>query len=396
MCRNEANSVHMLIIRTIYPIYPYTILLYQFYEFQCIEKPIGGKQMEEKNYQVKRNLSAVEKTTKLLNDLPDYMVRFVSHMSTMKNSSRLTVYEYVRDISIIFQIITEINPVIHSKKDITVDVLDHLNTDDFEDIMLKLQNGYEKNGKTFMDDNASRARKLASIRALYKYLLGKNLITNNPAAAFPSPKITVQPITFLSDDEIALLLDVITTGTGLTERQQVFSDKNRARDMAMVYLMLSTGIRISECVGIDIDDIDWEENSVYLERKGRKFQNVYFDEKCAELLSAYMDEREDMDLNEPTTALFISRNGTRITPRSVQRMVKKYASVAVKNKHITPHKLRSTYATGVYNSTGDIYLVKDALNHKSINTTARYADISEEKRKEASTAAGNWLNNVTN
>lgn len=165
--------------------------------------------------------------------------------------------------------------------------------------------------------------------------------------------------------------------------------------MAMVYLMLSTGMRISECVGIDIDDINWEENSVYLERKGRKFQNVYFDEKCAELLSAYMDEREDMDLNEPATALFISRNGTRITPRSVQRMIKKYASVAVKNKHITPHKLRSTYATGVYEATGDIYLVKDALNHKSINTTARYADISEEKRKEASTAAGNWLNNVT-
>ena len=122
--------------------------------------------MEEKNYQVKRNLSAIEKTTSLLNDLPDYMTRFVSHMSTMKNSSRLTVYEYVRDISIIFQIITEINPVIHNKKDITVDVLDHLNTDDFEDIMMKLQNGYEKNGKTFMDDNTSRARKLASIRAL--------------------------------------------------------------------------------------------------------------------------------------------------------------------------------------------------------------------------------------
>lgn len=352
--------------------------------------------MEEKNYQVKRNLSAIEKTTSLLNDLPDYMTRFVSHMSTMKNSSRLTVYEYVRDISIIFQIITEINPVIHNKKDITVDVLDHLNTDDFEDIMMKLQNGYEKNGKTFMDDNTSRARKLASIRALYKYLLGKNLIKNNPAAAFPSPKITVQPITFLSDDEISLLLDVITTGAGLTERQQVFSDRYRTRDMAMVYLMLSTGIRISECVGIDIDDIDWEENSVYLERKGRKFQNVYFDKKCAELLSAYMDEREDMDLDEPTTALFISRNGTRITPRSVQRMVKKYASVAVKNKHITPHKLRSTYATSIYNSTGDIYLAQNALGHKSVNTTARYANVSDEKRREASTAAENWLSNVTN
>lgn len=352
--------------------------------------------MDEKNYQKKRNTSTSEKISKTIQDLPDYMMRFVTHMTTVKNASILTVYEYVRDISIIFQIIMEINPVIKSKKDITVDVLDHLNTDDFEDIMMKLQNGYEKNEKIFMDDNVSRARKLASIRALYKYLLGKNLITNNPAAAFPSPKITLQPITYLSDDEIVLLLDVINTGSGLTQRQQVFSDKYRTRDMAMVYLMLSTGMRISECVGIDINDIDWEENSVYIERKGRKFQNVYFDEKCAELLNAYMDEREDMDLNEPTTALFISRNGTRITPRSVQRMVKKYASIAVKNKHITPHKLRSTFSTGLYETTGDIYLVKNALNHKSINTTARYANVSDEKRREAAKKAGNWLSNITN
>ena len=186
------------------------------------------------------------------------------------------------------------------------------------------------------------------------------------------------------------------SGKCILTRALEVEDGDALAAVALVYLMLSTGIRISECVGIDIDDIDWEENSVYLERKGRKFQNVYFDKKCAELLSAYMDEREDMDLDEPTTALFISRNGTRITPRSVQRMVKKYASVAVKNKHITPHKLRSTYATGIYNSTGDIYLAQNALGHKSVNTTARYANVSDEKRREASTAAENWLSNVTN
>lgn len=350
--------------------------------------------MDEKNYQKKRNTSTGEKISKTIQDLPDYMMRFVTHMTTVKNASILTVYEYVRDISIIFQIIMEINPVIKSKKDITVDVLDHLNTDDFEDIMMKLQTGYEKDGKIYMDDNPARARKLASIRALYKYLMGKGLIANNAAAMFPSPKLITKPITYLRDEEITLLLDTIKTGGGLTKHQQAFSDKQKTRDMAMIYLMLSTGIRISECVGLDIQDIDWEENSILVVRKGRKYSNIYFDETAAELLGAYMEEREEMELESDNNALFISRNGTRITPRSVQRLVKKYASVAVQSKHITPHKLRSTFATGVYNSTGDIYLVQNALGHKSVNTTARYADISEEKRKEAASAASDWLHTV--
>lgn len=351
--------------------------------------------MDEKSYQKKRNTSTSEKINTTIQDLPDYMMRFVTHMTTVKNSSLLTVYEYVRDISIIFQIITEINPAIKHKKDVTVEVLDQLNTDDFEDIMMKLQTGYEKDGKAFMDDNPARARKLASIRALYKYLMGKGLITNNAAAMFPSPKLITKPITYLKDDEITLLLNTIKTGDGLTNRQHVFSEKQKNRDMAMIYLMLSTGIRISECVGLDIADVDWEENSILVVRKGRKYSNVYFDETAAELLGAYMEEREEMELENDTNALFISRNGTRITPRSVQRLVKKYASIAVQNKHITPHKLRSTFATGVYNSTGDIYLVQNALGHKSVNTTARYADVSDEKRREASAAAGEWLHNAT-
>lgn len=352
--------------------------------------------MVEKSYQAKRNQVTNEKISETIKDLPDYMVRFVNYMTTIKNSSLLTVYEYVRDISIIFQIIVELNPSINEKKDISVDVLNQMNIDDFEDIMVKLQNGYVRNERIIVDDNPARARKLASIRALYKYLIGKGLVTNNAASMFPSPKIISQPITFLSDEEITLLLDVVKTGSGLTKMQQTYSEKQRNRDMAIIYLLLVTGIRISECVGLDINDINWEENSIFIMRKGRKYSNIYFDETAADLLSTYMDEREEMELETDTTALFISRNGTRLTPRSVQRMVKKYASLAVQNKHITPHKLRSTFATGLYDATGDIYLVKDALGHQSVNTTAHYADIREERRKEASKAAGNWLNSVSN
>lgn len=184
-----------------------------------------------------------------------------------------------------------------------MDVLDHLNTDDFEDIMMKLQTGYEKGGKIYMDDNPARARKLASIRALYKYLMGKGLIANNAAAMFPSPKLITKPITYLKDEEITLLLDTIKTGGGLTKHQQAFSDKQKTRDMAMIYLMLSTGIRISECVGLDIQDIDWEENSILVVRKGRKYSNIYFDETAAELLGAYMEEREEMELESDNNAL---------------------------------------------------------------------------------------------
>ena len=155
----------------------------------------------------------------------------------------------------------------------------------------------------------------------------------------------------------------------------------------MIYLMLSTGIRISECVGLDIQDIDWEENSILVVRKGRKYSNIYFDETAAELLGAYMEEREEMELESDNNALFISRTGTRITPRSVQRLVKKYASVAVQSKHITPHKLRSTYGTNLYRETGDIYLVAEVLGHNDVNTTRKhYAALDEDRKRMAAKA----------
>ena len=150
--------------------------------------------------------------------------------------------------------------------------------------------------------------------------------------------------------------------------------------------MLNTGIRVSECVGLDVQDLNFNENSMLVFRKGKKENILYFDDELADVLQKYINEERPSLLGDAEDdALFISRDKTRITARSIQRMLKKYASVAVSNKKITPHKLRSTYGTALYNQTGDIRLVGDVLGHSDINVTSKhYAAVDDTNRRKAS------------
>ena len=155
------------------------------------------------------------------------------------------------------------------------------------------------------------------------------------------------------------------------------------RDVAILTLLLNTGIRVSEMVGIDLQDIDWNEKRIKIFRKGRKEQYVYFNAPVEEALKDYIDY-ERKTSSEDLNALFISRKGQRISVRAVERLVKKYTASVVPMKRITPHKLRSTYATNLYNETGDIYLVADVLGHTSVDTTRKhYADMTDARRRMA-------------
>ncbi len=150
-------------------------------------------------------------------------------------------------------------------------------------------------------------------------------------------------------------------------------------------LLLGTGIRVSECVGLDIKDVDFDNDGIKVRRKGGYEAIVYFGEEVREALLDYMDEREHMI---PATgheeALFLSMQNRRMAVRSVENLVKKYASRVTTLKKITPHKLRSTYGTTLYQETGDIYLVASVLGHKDVNTTRKhYANMDEERRRQA-------------
>lgn len=199
------------------------------------------------------------------------------------------------------------------------------------------------------------------------------------------PKIPEKAITRLETDEVERLFDTLEKPDQLTHRQMQYALSTHERDVAIISLMLGTGIRVSECVGINLSDIDWARRRFRIIRKGGNEAILYFNEEVLEALHAYRRIRESLTpLPGHEDAFFLSLQNRRISQRSVQMLVKKYAHIAAPVKHITPHKLRSTFGTSLYQKTGDIYLVADVLGHKDVNVTRRhYADMSEDKRKLA-------------
>ena len=211
------------------------------------------------------------------------------------------------------------------------------------------------------------------------------MIVTNCAALVDTPKLHEKAIIRLEANEVADLLDTAEQGSGLTKTQRRFHDSTKTRDVAILSLFLGTGIRISELVGLDISDIDFSRNQFIITRKGGNQETLAFGPEVETALLDYMEERKTViPLSGHENALFLSLQRKRITPRAVENLVKKYAKLSSPLKKITPHKLRSTYGTMLYQESGDIYLVADVLGHKDVNTTRKhYAAMTEDKSRQA-------------
>ena len=174
----------------------------------------------------------------------------------------------------------------------------------------------------------------------------------------------------------------------LNAKDSPFYEKTKERDLAIVTLLLGTGIRVSECVGLDIEDVDFKNNGIKVTRKGGNEMVVYFGPEVEKALKRYLEVREGITpLAGHEHALFYSAQRKRIGVQAVENMVKKYSRQITTTKKITPHKLRSTYGTALYQETGDIYLVADVLGHKDVNTTKKhYAALDDARRRQAATA----------
>ncbi len=230
-------------------------------------------------------------------------------------------------------------------------------------------------------------RKLSCVRSFFDYLFKHDLIPANVATKITLPKRHDKPILYLEPHEVQRLIDAVMTGEGLSDRQQKYLDLTRPRDIAILMLFLGTGIRVSELVGIDIDDLDLDNMAFVVTRKGGDQSILYYQEAVRDSLQDYLSLRQTINPVDGTEhALFLSLQRRRITPRAVENLVKKYAQVAAPlKKRISPHKLRSTFGTSLYQETGDIYLVSDALGHSDVNTTKRhYAALLDSRKREAS------------
>ena len=320
-------------------------------------------------------------------ELPDYIKRFIR--GVQQTTASKTRLGYVRDIKVFFEYICDVyteHPC-NTPKDVSLDVLKSLDTFFIEDYMDYLQK-YEKNGRVYTNGKSAIKRKLCALSVLFNYLYKHDMIQENIFDKVERPKIPEKQITRMDAAETANFLDTVEYGTNLTNRQLKYHEKSKVRDLAIMTLMLATGIRISECVGLDLNDVDFENTSIRVIRKGGKEAIVYFSDEAIEPLQEYMEQRKKIEAAPGSeNALFLSSHKTRINVRSVQNMVKKYSQSSVPLKHITPHKLRSTYGTALYQETSDIYLVADVLGHADVNTTRKhYADMENERKRRARNA----------
>ena len=180
-----------------------------------------------------------------------------------------------------------------------------------------------------------------------------------------------------------------SAGEHLTGQALAYYQKTKNRDLAILTLLLGTGIRVSECVGLNLTDVDFKNNGITVTRKGGSQMVVYFGDEVADALENYIeaDRKVITPLSGHEEALFLSTQRKRMGVQAIENMVKKYARQVTPNKKITPHKLRSTYGTSLYKETGDIYLVADVLGHKDVNTTKKhYAAIDEDRRRMVASA----------
>ena len=266
-------------------------------------------------------------------------------------------------------------------------MLDELKRYDIEEY-LEYLSLYERDGKEITNDERGKSRKLASLRSFYNYFYQNEMLKNNPAALVPLPKLHEREIIRLEPNEVAILLDQVEDGTKLTKKELEYHKKTKVRDVALLTLLLGTGIRVSECVGLNLSDVNFDNGGIKIRRKGGYEAVIYFGDEVEIALLDYLEEREHIIPAEGhEEALFLSLQNRRITVRSVEKLVKKYASRVTSLKKITPHKLRSTYGTALYRETGDIYLVADVLGHKDVNTTRKhYAAQEDERRRRAANA----------
>ncbi|MDO4789020.1 MAG: tyrosine-type recombinase/integrase [Johnsonella sp.] len=338
------------------------------------------------SYSEQIDKSNILKLRELTLSLPPYCRDFFRGIE--QNTASRTRIAYAYDLKVFFQFLISSLPKIATSyqkiEEIPLEALDLLSTSDFEEYMDYLKYREEEDQEVFNKEKGIR-RKISCLKSFFKYFYRSERLQNNAVSKIALPKIYEKDIIRLDIDEVAMMIDEAENGDLLSQKQKDYHGKTKKRDVALLSLMLGTGIRVSECVGLNIKDLDFNNNAMRIHRKGGKEVSLYFGDEVEEALLAYLEERNHiLPENGHEDALFLSLQKKRLGVRSVENLVKKYAKLISPLKKITPHKLRSTYGTNLYRETGDIYLVADVLGHSDVNTTKKhYAALEDERRKEA-------------
>ena len=342
-------------------------------------------------YYQQKDIENIKKLREMMKELPPFCTEFFRGIEPRTSTRTRIAYAY--DLSVFFDFLKKENPVFAKmeRMDFQLEQLDQITVTDLEEYMEYLKYRFNEQNHEIMNQERGIMRKISSLKSFYNYFFRTEKLATNPAALVRLPKLHDKEIIRLDVDEVALLLDAVEQGEGLTEKQKTFHKRTRLRDLALLTLLLGTGIRVSECVGLDINDVDFKNGGIHIHRKGGKEETVYFGSEVENALQDYLDERFGIIPEEGSEqALFLSMQRKRMNVRSVENLVKKYAHIVTPLKKITPHKLRSTYGTALYRETGDIRLVADVLGHENINTTIDYYAAMEDEHKRQAANAVNY------
>ena len=243
-------------------------------------------------------------------------------------------------------------------------------------IRTKNDNGTVKNtSDSFQTSNWS------ALNSFFHFLVPE-YITLNPVASTQRPKMKDNPeVTYLTEKEIAKVLKYVENNA---------QTKFKNRDLCLFKLGFTTGLRVSAIVQIDIDDIDFNNNQIRVTEKGDRNEWIMFGENLKKQLADWLADREKYFSDCDNNALFISQYNTRLSVKSVSKLITKYTK-NVTDKHVTPHVMRHSCATNLYEKTGDIYLCASQLHHRNVSTTQRYAEISKSRKKQATNILDNLI-----
>ena len=337
---------------------------------------------EKSSYHNEVDAKNLKLTQIVLDELPAYVSDYI--YSRFASVSAQTLRQYSYSLRRFFSWMKQSIPRLANTelRDITCDDLACLTARDIEEFMMFLQMDSKNT-----NSRAGVSQKIAAVSSMFRYLYRHDDIPADPCAKIERPKLNRDKrIIYLSDDEATRLLDTIEFGTDkVPKHQSVYLKATRCRDLAIATLMLDTGIRLSECVGLNLSDIDLNERRIQVYRKGGKYQYLPINSEVTDVLKTYIRERKRVSPEDPSDAkaLFLSMQDRRITKTAVENMIKKYALLAGINKPITPHKLRKTYGTALYRKTRDIYLTANALGHENVATTSKhYVDDTAESLRE--------------
>jgi site-specific recombinase XerD len=319
----------------------------------------------------------------LISELPQCAADYIYSKELTTQTSTLISYSY--DLLTFFRFLKDRNPALAKKelKDISLDDMKLIRSEDIIEYQRYLELNLE--GETHENGKKAIARKMSPLRGFFQYHYEHKYIDENPMTLVKLPKLKKDKnIIRMNNYEVQSILNAIENGAAtMSDRQRKYCQKTQQRDLAILTLMLGTGIRVSECRGLDLTDIDLHANSMTIVRKGGGQDVLYFGNEIHKVLEDYISSERAMitPYQENETALFYSLQGKRISVDAIENLVKKYAKMVVPNKKITPHKLRSTYGTALYRETGDIRLVADVLGHENINTTIDYYAAMEDEHK---------------